>query len=179
VPIEFMEIELAILESMKLNYSLTDEYTSRNGRTRLVDLTVKPSELEAPVDKIHPMPFPGLNIDNLPFFAVIAACAKGTTTIFDWVYDHRMIHMTRLDKLGAKVSLLDPHRIMVTGPTRWRGGGEIVCPPALRPAMCLFLAALGARGVTVLEDTYVITRGYEDLPTRLNALGANIRSYLE
>jgi UDP-N-acetylglucosamine 1-carboxyvinyltransferase len=179
VPIEFMEIELAVLDSMKLNYVMTDEYTSHNGMTRLVDLTVKPSKLVAPVDKIHPMPFPGLNIDNLPFFALIAAGASGTTTIFDWVYDHRMIHLMGLTKLGANLTLLDPHRIMVTGPTRWRGGGEIVCPPALRPAMCLFLAALGARGATVLEDTYVITRGYEEMPERLNALGANITSFLE
>ncbi|MCL2471728.1 MAG: UDP-N-acetylglucosamine 1-carboxyvinyltransferase [Propionibacteriaceae bacterium] len=179
VPIEFMEIELAVLDSMKLDYSVTEEYKSRNEMTRLVDLTVKPSKLVAPVDKIHPMPFPGLNIDNLPFFAVIAAMAQGTTTIFDWVYDHRMIHLMGLTKLGANLTLLDSHRIMVTGPTRWRGGGEIACPPALRPAMCLFLAALGARGETVLEDTYVITRGYEELPGRLNALGANIHSFLQ
>ena len=179
VPIEFMEIELAILESMKLDFSTSEEYRSRNEMTRLVDLTVRPSELVAPVDKIHPMPFPGLNIDNLPFFAVIAAQASGTTTIFDWVYEHRMIHLMGLGKLGANVQLLDPHRIMVTGPTRWRGGGEIVCPPALRPAVCLLLAALGARGVTVLEDTYVITRGYEELPERLGALGAHIHSYME
>jgi UDP-N-acetylglucosamine 1-carboxyvinyltransferase len=179
VPVEFMEIELAILETMKLNYTMTDEYKSRNQMTRLVDLTIRPSKLVAPVDKIHPMPFPGLNIDNLPFFAVIAAMAQGTTTIFDWVYDHRVIHLMGLNKLGADIVLLDPHRVMVTGPTRWRGGGEIGCPPALRPAVCLFLAALGARGETVLEDTYVITRGYEELPERLNALGANVRSFLK
>ena len=179
VPIEFLEIELAILDTMKLNYSVTDEYRSHNQMTRLVDLTVKPSDLIPPVDKIHPMPFPGLNIDNLPFFAVIAAMARGTTTIFDWVYEHRMIHLMGLKELGADLTLLDPHRIMVVGPTRWRGGREIVCPPALRPAMCLFLAALGARGMTVLEDTYVIARGYEELPGRLNALGANIQSFLD
>lgn len=179
VPIEFLEIELAILDSMRLDFSMTEEYKSTNNMTRLVDLTVRASELVAPVDKIHPMPFPGLNIDNLPFFAVIAAMACGTTTIFDWVYDHRMIHLMGLRKLGANLVLLDPHRIMVTGPIRWRGGGEIVCPPALRPAVCLLLAALGARGVTVLEDTYVITRGYEELPERLNALGAQIHTYLE
>ncbi|MCL1922386.1 MAG: UDP-N-acetylglucosamine 1-carboxyvinyltransferase [Propionibacteriaceae bacterium] len=178
IPIEFMEIELAVLESMKLNYSLSEEYTSRNHITRLADLTVKPSELIAPVDKIHPMPFPGLNIDNLPFFVVIAAMAEGSTTIFDWVYEHRMIHMMGLNKLGVNLTLLDPHRLLVNGPTRWRGGGEIVSPPALRPAVCLFLAALGARGETILEDTYVISRGYEELPARLNALGANVHSFL-
>ncbi|MDR0960385.1 MAG: UDP-N-acetylglucosamine 1-carboxyvinyltransferase [Propionibacteriaceae bacterium] len=177
VPIEFLEIELAILDEMKLSYSLTDEYFSRNGLTRLVDLTVRPSDLIAPPDKIHPMPFPGLNIDNLPFFAVIAAMAEGTTTIFDWVYDNRAIHLLDLQKLGANIKLLDPHRIMVTGPTRWRGGGQIVCPSALRPSVCLLLAALAARGTTTLRDTYVINRGYEGLPERLNSLGAEIRTF--
>jgi UDP-N-acetylglucosamine 1-carboxyvinyltransferase len=175
-PIEFLEIELAILEQMGLDYALSREYASANGLTRLVDLTVRPSSLRAAVDKIHPMPFPGLNIDNLPFFAVIAAMAEGTTTIFDWVYDNRAIHLLDLNKLGADLKLLDPHRLMVNGPTRWRGDRSITCPPALRPAMCLLLAALAARGTTVLRDTYVINRGYEDLPQRLTGLGAKVEA---
>ncbi len=76
VPIEFLEIELAVLEEMGLDHDRTPEYVADNGRTRLVDLTVRPSKLEAPIDKIHPMPFPGLNIDNVPFFAAIAAAAR-------------------------------------------------------------------------------------------------------
>jgi len=173
-PIEFLEIELAILAQMGLDYDLSEEYPAANGWTRLVDLHVRPSTLRAAADKIHPMPFPGLNIDNLPFFAVIAAMAEGTTTIFDWVYDNRAIHLLDLTKLGADLRLLDPHRLMITGPTKWRGDRHIVCPPALRPAMCLLIAALAARGTTVLRDTYVINRGYEDLPQRLAGLGATI-----
>ena len=53
--------------------TVSEEYVAANGHTRLVDLTMRPSTLRSPIDKIHPMPFPGLNIDNLPFFAVIAA----------------------------------------------------------------------------------------------------------
>ncbi|MDO5286257.1 MAG: UDP-N-acetylglucosamine 1-carboxyvinyltransferase, partial [Actinomycetia bacterium] len=79
---------------------------------------------------------------------------------------------------GASVQLLDPHRIIVTGPTRWRGQ-EVVCPPALRPAVCLLLAALAARGTSVLRDISVIQRGYEDLPQRLAALGAEISTFRE
>jgi len=175
-PIEFLDIELAILAEMGLNYDLTDEYAAHNGQTRLVDVTVKPSKLHSSADKIHPMPFPGLNIDNLPFFAVIAAAAEGRTLIHDWVYENRAIHLIELNKLGADVQLLDPHRIVVNGPTRWRGQ-ELVCPQALRPAVCLLLAALAARGTSVLRDVYVINRGYEDLPNRLNALGAKIEVF--
>ncbi len=177
-PIEFLEIELEILKEMGLRCDVSAEYPSRNGHTRLVDITVHPSRLRATADKIHPMPFPGLNIDNLPFFAVIAAVAEGTTLIHDWVYENRAIHLLDLGKLGAKVQLLDPHRIIVTGPTRWRGQ-EVMSPPALRPAMCLLLAALAARGESVIRDVYVINRGYEELPERLTALGAQIETFRE
>ncbi len=177
-PIEFLEIELAVLHEMGLKVTMSDEYTSRNSYTRLVDITVHPSHLVAPVDKIHPLPFPGLNIDNLPFFAVIAAVAEGQTLVHDWVYENRAIHLLELAKLGANVQLLDPHRLIVTGPTRWRGR-DMVCPPALRPAVCLLLAAMAARGHSVLRDVYVINRGYEDLPERLNRLGAQIDVFRE
>jgi UDP-N-acetylglucosamine 1-carboxyvinyltransferase len=176
VPIEFLEIELALLEGMGMKYLKSDEYHSANGLTRLVDLTTVPGPLTAPIDKIHPMPFPGLNIDNLPFFAIIAATATGTTMIHDWVYDNRAIYLTELTKLGAKVQLLDPHRVLIEGPTRWRAS-EVICPPALRPAAVMLLAMLAAPGTSVLRNVYVINRGYEDLAQRLNALGATVETF--
>jgi len=176
VPIEFMEIELAVLDTMGLKCELSQEYCSANEHTRLVDLRTIPGQLHAPLDKIHPLPFPGLNIDNLPFFAIIAACAQGSTLIHDWVYENRAIYLTELTTLGAKVHLMDPHRLMIEGLTRWRAG-EIMCPPALRPGVVILLAMLAAPGVSVLRNVYVITRGYEDLATRLNNLGAGIQTF--
>lgn len=176
VPIEFMEIELATLAEMGLRYQLSGEYTARNGRTRLVDVTVFPSELRAPANTVHPMPFPGLNIDNLPFFVAIAACAEGTTLVHDWVYDGRAIHLTDLTRLGAQVRLLDAHRLQITGPTRW-SGAEISCPPALRPAVVILLSMLAAKGTSVLRDVDIIARGYEQLQERLMELGAQIETF--
>src|SRR5690625_196888 len=176
VPIEFMEIELATLEEMGFTYERSAEYIAGNGQTRLVDIVTHPSDLRAPIDKIHPMPFPGLNIDNLPFFAVIAATATGQTLLHDWVYENRAIHLVELTKLGGKVKLMDPHRVLIDGPTRW-SGTEIVCPPALRPAVVILLAMLAAKGTSVLRNVYVINRGYEDLAARLNALGARIETF--
>ena len=176
VPIEFLEIELSLLEEMGLRYTLSDEYMARNDRTRLVDITTLPSELHAPIDKIHPMPFPGLNIDNLPFFAAIAAVAEGQTLIHDWVYENRAIYLVELNKLGAEVTLLDPHRVMIEGPTHW-SGAEVICPPALRPAVVILLAMLASKGTSVLRSTYAIHRGYEGLADRLNLLGANIEPF--
>lgn len=175
-PIEFLEVEFAILDEMGQRLELSPEYHSRNRKTRLVDVTVKPSDLIAPLDKIHPMPFPGLNIDNLPFFAVICATATGQSVIYDWVYDNRAIHLKKLSDLGANIQLMDAHRLLILGPTNWRAR-EIESPPALRPAVCLLLAALAARGTTNLMDVYVINRGYEDLPQRLNKLGASINIF--
>ncbi|GLZ79033.1 UDP-N-acetylglucosamine 1-carboxyvinyltransferase [Actinorhabdospora filicis] len=175
-PIEFLEIELALLEEMGLDYSRSEEYPAANGHTRLVDLTVRPSKLHSPIDKIHPMPFPGLNIDNLPFFAAIAATATGSTMIHDWVYDKRAIYLTELTKLGARVTLADPHRVVVEGPTRF-SAAEVICPPALRPAVVVLLSMLAAKGTSVLRNVYVINRGYEDLANRLNELGAQIEIF--
>ncbi|MBK9475810.1 MAG: UDP-N-acetylglucosamine 1-carboxyvinyltransferase [Tetrasphaera sp.] len=177
VPIEFLEIELATLETMGMRFSTTPEYLARNGHTRLLDLTIYPGPLVAPKDKIAPMPFPGLNIDNLPFFALIAACATGQTMIHDWVYENRAIYLTELTKIGGQVQLLDPHRVMITGPTpKWRAA-EVMCPPALRPGVVILLAMLAAPGTSVLRNVYVINRGYEELAERLNALGATIETF--
>jgi UDP-N-acetylglucosamine 1-carboxyvinyltransferase len=176
VPIEFLEIELATLEEMGFNYTRSQEYVALNGKTRLVDITTGHSVLHAPLDKVHPMPFPGLNIDNLPFFAVIACVAHGQTLLHDWVYENRAIYLTELNKLGGQVKLLDPHRVMIEGPTHF-SGTEIVCPPALRPAVVILLAMLASKGTSVLRSTYVIARGYEDLAERLNLLGANIEPF--
>jgi UDP-N-acetylglucosamine 1-carboxyvinyltransferase len=176
VPIEFLEIELALLEEMGFRYQRGEEYLAANGHTRLVDITTAPSVLHAPIDKIHPMPFPGLNIDNLPFFAVIAATAQGQTMIHDWVYENRAVYLTELNKLGGRVTLLDPHRVLVEGPTHW-SAAELMCPPALRPAVVILLAMMAAKGTSVLRNVYVINRGYEDLAERLNALGAQIETF--
>jgi len=176
VPIEFMEIELALLEEMGLQYDRSPEYLADNGQTRLVDITTRHSVLHSPIDKIHPMPFPGLNIDNLPFFAVIAAQATGSTMLHDWVYEDRALYLTELKKLGGKVTLMDPHRVLIEGPTRWRAA-EVICPPALRPAVVILLAMLASKGTSVLRSVYVINRGYEDLAERLNALGAQIETF--
>src|SRR5690606_7417828 len=119
---------------------------------------------------------PGLNIDNLPFFAVIAACAEGKTLIHDWVYEGRAIHLTDLTRLGADVRLLDPHRLDVTGPTRW-SGAAVRCPPALRPAVVIPLAMLAANGTSVLRGVDIIARGYEQLQERLIQLGAQIETF--
>ena len=172
-PIEFLEIELATLAGMGLQFELSEEYAADNGRTRLVDIALKRSRLTAPKDKLHALPFPGINQDNLPFLGLIATAAKGRTLVHDWAYENRAIYFTELSRLNAQVELVDPHRVYITGPTKWRAA-DVVAPPALRPSVVILLAMLAAPGVSMLRDVYSINRGYEDLAERLNSLGADV-----
>lgn len=174
VPIDHMEIELAILRTMGLQYSITKPYKSHNGFTELVDLTLIKSELRAPSDKLTTFPS-SVNMDNLPFLGLIAATAKGRTLLHDWPYENRAIYLTDLTKLGARVDLLDPHRVYITGPTKWRAS-DMVAPPALRPSVVVMLAMMAAPGESTLRDVYNIQRGYESFAERLNDIGADIQT---
>ncbi|HSE29263.1 MAG TPA: UDP-N-acetylglucosamine 1-carboxyvinyltransferase [Candidatus Saccharimonadales bacterium] len=173
-PIDFLDLELLKLEKMGFKFELGETYKAKNGQTNLIDIFCKESgELVSLEDKIEAHPFPGINIDNLPFFVPIAATARGKTLIHDWVYENRAIYYTELSKLNADVSLADVHRAYVNGPTRWKPA-EVICPPALRPAVVLLIGMLAAPGVSVLRNIYSINRGYEDLAERLKSLGAKI-----
>lgn len=172
-PIDFLAVELLKLKKMGLKYKQTPIFFAENGRTRLTDITVYPSKLKAPTDKIHALPYPGINTDNLPFFVPIAALASGTTLIHDWMWENRATYFTELNRLGADVVLADPHRVFVHGVTELKSA-QIVCPPALRPSMIILIAMLGATGTSILRNVYAIKRGYEDIAERLNSIGAEV-----
>ncbi len=173
-PIDFLSVELLKLEKMGLTYKKTERYKSYNGRTDLVDLTIMRSKLTALSDKIHALPYPGINSDNLPFFVPIATQAEGVTLIHDWMWENRAIYFTELNRLGAQVTLADPHRVFIIGKTKLKGA-QVVCPPALRPAMIILIAMLAAEGTSILRNVYSINRGYEEIAGRLNSIGADIQ----
>jgi UDP-N-acetylglucosamine 1-carboxyvinyltransferase len=175
VPIEFIELEMLKLEKMGLKYKQSEYYKADNGYTDLVDITIEKhnGQLTAAEEKIYGRPFPGLNIDNLPYFVPIAAVAKGRTLIHDWVYEDRALMYTEMKKIGVDLELADPHRVFVNGPTRWRSA-DLVAPSGIRPAVIILIGMLAANGVSVLRNVYTINRGYEDLALRLNSLGAKI-----
>lgn len=174
-PIEFIELELLKLEKMGLKTQITPTYKAENGKTDLVDLKIHKHNggLLAPIDKIHPNVFPGLNIDHLPYFVPIAAVAKGRTLIHDWIYEDRALMYTEMKKIGVNLELADPHRVFIEGPTRFKPA-DMVCPSGIRPAVMLLIGMLAAPGNSVLRNVYTINRGYEDLAERLNSLGAKI-----
>jgi UDP-N-acetylglucosamine 1-carboxyvinyltransferase len=175
-PIDFLELELLKLEKMGFKYKILKRYKGENGRVNLADILTFPSRLVALEEKIHAQPYPGINMDNLPFFALIGAFAKGETFIHDWTYEERAIYYKELDRLGIQSILADPHRFYVKGPATLKAA-EIICPPALRPSVIIMLGMLAAPGVSILRNVYNINRGYEDLAERLNAIGAKIETF--
>lgn len=174
-PIDFLELELLTLESMGMRYSRSERYVADNGRTQLVDLTIENGSFRAPPEKIAPRPYPGINIDNLPFFVPVATQATGKTLIHDWVYDGRAKHYMEMKKLGAKMEMLDPHRVEVEGPTPLHAA-DVEAPPALRPATLLLIGMLAAEGESMLRNVYPINRGYANLAERLKTIGAAIEA---
>lgn len=172
-PIDFLELELLKLRKMRFNFKILRRYKAKNGRSSLVDLQTFPSKLIALDDKIYGRPFPGLNIDNLPFFVPIATQAKGKTFIHDWAFENRAIYFIEFNKLGASVTLNDQHRFFIDGPTKLKPA-EVICPPALRPGAVLIVGMLAAKGTSILRNIYSIERGYENLSERLQKIGAKI-----
>ena len=174
-PMDFLELELYTLEHMGLKYEVGKKYTAENGRTVLADITIKPSQLVAPPEKIAARPYPGINIDNLPFFVPPATQAEGETLILDWVYDGRAHYYMEMQKLGAVMRQPDPHRVFIKGPTKLHAA-DIEAPPALRPATLLLIGMLAAEGKSTLFNVYPINRGYANLHERLKTLGASVEA---
>lgn len=174
-PIDYLEIEIQKLEEMGASFTISKIYKSLNGRTNLADIVIyKTDRLKALPDKYSCGPFPALNIDNLPFFVPICALAEGRSLVHDWVYEVRSMHFLQLNSLGALIEMADPHRVFVNGTEKFKPG-QVVCPPALRPAMIVLIAMLSAKGVSRLYNVYSINRGYQDIMERLNTIGADIK----
>jgi len=171
--LDFLELELEKLSVMGQKFQIKNKRKSANGKFDIVDIKFFKSELQSLPDKIYSRPFPGLNIDNLPLFVPILTQAKGRTLVHDWVYENRAIYFLDFQKLGANLTLLDPHRVFVEGPSKLKGN-ELMCPPAIRPAVALLVAMIAASGKSVMRNSYTIERGYEKLAQRLSAVGARI-----
>lgn len=116
--------------------------------------------------------YPKLLSDQIPPFSVLATQASGETVIHEWMYEARLRYLEELLKMGASVTILDPHRALVIGPTPLYG--REISSLDVRSGMTLIIAALVAEGETLVNDIEHIDRGYEHIDRRLAALGADI-----
>ncbi len=174
--LDFLELELEKLRVMGQKFRLTHPRLQGTGRFRVADIVLEPSSLTALPDKIYGRPFPGLNIDSLPFFVPIATQAKGQTLVHDWAYENRALYSLEFQKFGANVILMDPHRLLIQGPTKLFGN-EAVCPPAIRPGMAILIAMIAAHGTSILRNVLPIERAYENLIERLQKIGVSIERF--
>jgi len=135
------------------------------------DLRVIP-EMGGSIPKIDDAPWPGFPPDLTSIITVVATQVEGTVLVHEKMFESRMFFVDKLISMGARIILCDPHRAVVSGPSRLRGG-ELVSPD-VRAGMAMVIAALCAEGQSVIRNVYQIERGYEDLIGRLQSLGARI-----
>jgi UDP-N-acetylglucosamine 1-carboxyvinyltransferase len=151
-------------------------YLTRMGLKHEINKTqmkVWPSKLVSPGGKIQTRPWPGFPTDVMSPFIVLATQAEGLTLCHDWMYESRMFFVDKLIAMGANITLCDPHRVLVLGPSRLQG--RVVESPDIRAGMALVCATLCAEGESVINNAEMIERGYEEVEARLRGLGAEIK----
>lgn len=117
--------------------------------------------------------WPGFPTDLMSVFIVLATQAKGVSLMHDWMYESRMFFADKLLGMGANITIADPHRVLVYGPTKLKA--RELETPDIRAGMALVLAALIAKGESVINRADLIERGYEDVVGKLSLLGAKIK----
>ncbi|MBN2257788.1 MAG: UDP-N-acetylglucosamine 1-carboxyvinyltransferase [Anaerolineaceae bacterium] len=135
-------------------------------------LEIEP-DLGGAIPEISVMPWPGFPSDLMSIAIVMATLSKGSILMHDWMYPSRMYFTDKLVGMGAHIVLCDPHRAIVQGPSHLYG--EKMESPDIRAGIALLLAALSARGKSIIRNISQIERGYEKVDEKLSALGANIK----
>ena len=136
------------------------------------NLRVK-QDLGGAIPKMEDGIWPAIPSDLLSVALVLATQTRGEVLFFEKLFESRMYFVDRLLEMGATLVQCDPHRVVVSGPAKLRS--QLITSPDIRAGMALVIAALCAKGTTVIEQAEMIDRGYERLEARLRALGADVR----
>ena len=163
------------LKMVKIAYAKLGIYWEVDGKDLHIpahqELRVHP-DMGGMIPKIDDAPWPGFPPDLTSIMTVVATQVDGTVLIHEKMFESRMFFVDKLIGMGARIVLCDPHRAVVSGPSRL-SGSELVSPD-VRAGMAMLLAALCAEGSSTIHNVYQIERGYENLTARLQALGARI-----
>jgi len=130
------------------------------------------SDLGGAVPKLEDQPWPAFPADVMSIAIVTATQCDGIILMHEKMFESRMFFVDKLVGMGARIVLCDPHRALVSGPTKLRGAQ--VESPDIRAGMAMLIAALCAEGTSTINNIGQIERGYERIDERLNALGASI-----
>ncbi len=157
-----LRLEMEYYKRAGINIELHEDYAH-----------VKPSASLKAIKKVQTQPYPGLGTDLLAPFATLLTQAEGTTLVFDTMFEGRVAnYIPEFAKMGANVTLCDPHRAVIMGPTPLYG--DKITSFDLRAGAALIIAALLAQGKTEIQGAEQVERGYEKIDERLRALGADI-----
>ncbi len=132
------------------------------------------ADIGSKIPKIDDSPWPGFPPDLTSIMTVVSTQVEGTVLIFEKMFESRMFFVDKLITMGAQITLCDPHRALVLGPTTLHG--EHLVSPDVRAGMAMVIAAMAARGKSRISNVYQIERGYEHLVERLQSLGAHIQT---
>jgi UDP-N-acetylglucosamine 1-carboxyvinyltransferase len=120
-------------------------------------------------------PWPGFTPDLLSIVLVTAVQAQGTLLIHQKMFESRLFFVDKLIDMGAQIILCDPHRATVVGLNRQMPlKGIRMSSPDIRAGVSLLIAAMSAQGTSIIDNIEQIDRGYQNIDTRLNAIGAEI-----
>lgn len=159
VPINYLQLFFKKLEDIGVSLEQKDS-----------TVTVRPAPLSS--FKVQTLPYPGIATDLQAPFSVVATQAAGTSLIHDPMYESRFRHCDELVKMGASVTVCDPHRVVIEGPTPLHG--RHIKSLDIRSGATMIMAGLVAEGETVIDDAEIIDRGYAQLVERLQNIGADI-----
>lgn len=126
------------------------------------------------IPEIKPMPWPGFPPDLMSIAVVMACQSQGSVLLHDWMYESRFFFVDNLVFMGARIVLCDPHRVLIEGKSDLYASPHGVPSPDIRAGMAMVLAGLCAQGSTTISNIHQIDRGYEQIDTKLRALGAVI-----
>jgi UDP-N-acetylglucosamine 1-carboxyvinyltransferase len=130
------------------------------------------NDLGDQVPKIEDGTWPAFPADLTSIAVAVATQAWGTILIFEKMFENRLFFVDKLVSMGARIIVCDPHRVVVSGPTRLYG--QRLTSPDIRAGMAMLIAALCASGQSVIGNVGEIDRGYERIDERLRAVGAQI-----
>lgn len=134
------------------------------------------SFIDGSIMNISDAPWPGLTPDLLSVFLVVATQAKGAVLIHQKMFESRLFFVDKLIDMGAQIILCDPHRATVIGQDHQiQLRATTMSSPDIRAGVALLIAAMSADGRSIIQNVEQIDRGYQNIDTRLNALGADIR----
>lgn len=131
------------------------------------------TDLGGMIPKIDDSPWPGFPPDLTSIMTVVATQVEGTVLIFEKMFESRMFFVDKLINMGARITLCDPHRAVVSGPSTLHG--DKLVSPDVRAGMAMVIAAMAAHGESTISNIYQIERGYEHLVEKLQSLGAHIK----